>query len=284
VLKRTIAICLTLLAALPLMARDDCNPAFAGLAVLYDIRNAMLTSSSEYDVRERIDKRIDDLRDPLPEGGYRWVHYARPSGEPPTITKGHSVVASQEDRNPDVFEASGAHVFAVRVVVPRKRSLFKGNNRVYVGGVRIRYDVEGRSRSQSKPINRWMEPDTSQTFDLDTIANHVDVSIDAATAPNDSRESLVEIQLRQAVAQDDVDNPAYPAIRALQRVRATTEPRVIDDEIATLEHSVFPSSSSLPVTTVIDMLRRGHKLLESSKEEEQEKGRKMIREALRSLR
>lgn len=271
-------------AAYPAFAFDNCNPAVAALAALYDVRSVMLRSyGSEYEVREQIDKRLDDLRGPLPDGGYRWVHYVRPQGDPPTVVKGHSVVAAHDAGDRDSFEASAPHTFAVRIVVPRKRSLFNGNNPVYVGKVSIRFDVNGRSRTLNQPIAQWMAPDTSRTFDLEAIADHVEVSIDSGAQANHSRESLVEIHFRQAVAQDDPDNPNYGAIRSLQRVRSEPEPRAIDSEIASFEQALYSGASSVPVTTIVGMLRRAETLLRSSKPEEQEKGHKLLRDALRAL-
>jgi hypothetical protein len=270
--------------ALPASAFDDCNPAVTALAVLYDVRSVMLTSySSDYEVRGRVDKRLDDLRVPLPDGGFRWVRYVRPQGDPPTVVKGHSVVAAHDAGDRDTYEASAPHSFSVRIVVPRKRSLFNGNNPVYVGKVSIRYEVNGRSRTISQTIDEWMEPDTSRTFDLDGIADHADVAIDAGAQASHSRESLVEVHFKQAVPQDDPDNPNFGAIRSLQRVRSNPEPQVIDSEIAGFEQSLYSGMSSVPLAGIVEMLRHAEPLLKSSKTEEQEKGEKLLRQALRLL-
>jgi hypothetical protein len=176
-MKRVLLLILTALAALPAGAAgaNDCRGVDA-LATLYDIRSLMIRRpSADYAARERIDRRIDDLREPLADGGFRWVRYMRPAGDGPVAKKGHSVAAVHDSSDSDSFEASSDHVFAVRIAVPQKKSLFSGNNAVYVGSVRIDYTVDGRTKSMDRSINAWMSPDTSKTFDLGVIADRVDV-------------------------------------------------------------------------------------------------------------
>lgn len=247
------------------------------LAALYQVRAAMLGGRS---VSSLVDDMVDRLREPLGSGNYRWVHWVRPSGDAPEDKKLHRVKAPKSE--PDNFEASGEHAFAVRVVVPSKRTLFSGNNAVWVGDVEIRYSDGGRMKTMTKPINAEMQPDTSRTFDLPLIADHVDVRLASATST--PGESLVEVHFRQAVAEDDPDNPAYDTIRALRRVREHDDPRYVDDEIAGIERAMFPSTYPIPLLTIVQDLRRADDLIRSKKEDEQEKGQKLLRETLRRLR
>jgi hypothetical protein len=276
---------LTTVAALPAGAADvhDCRGVDA-LATLYDIRSLMIRRpSAEYAARERIDRRIDDLREPLAHGGFRWVRYMRPSADGAVAKKGHNVVAIHDRDDSDSFEASSDHVFAVRIAVPQKKSLFSANNAVYVGSVRIDYTVDGRTKSLDRSINAWMSPDTSKTFDLGVIADRVDVSIASSTNARTSKESLIEIQLRQAVSDDDPDNPEYPTIRLLQRLRSNLDPQFVDNEIASLERELFPQHEPFPMLTFVESIRRADKMLRSDKPEDQEKGRKLMREAMRRI-
>ena len=255
----------------------DCAAA-TQLATLYQIRSMMLRTYTSYDVDNFIDKKLDELREPVAGGGFRWVRWVRPSGSPEYDKHGHNVGAIQ-GTGTDNFESSGNHAFAVRVAVPSKRSLFKGNNPVYVGTVRVRYTAAGRERTKDEAINNWMNPDTTRTIDLGTIADHVDVSLDSATAKSDVKESLVEIHILKAVAQDDPANPNYETIASLKRLRNTLTPEVIDDEIARLE-----PADSLPLFRVVRDMRHADELIRSKKEDEQEKGRQLLKDTLRRLR
>lgn len=285
-MKRLLLVTL-LFTAVPLFAagRDqDCQD-LARLRELYSIRGlTMARHTSSYDIDSHIDRRIEQLREPTRDGDYRWVRWARPRGEAPEVKKGHLVVAVHDRGDSDPFEASGNHVFSVRIEVPAKKSLFGKNAPVYVGTVKIRTEVNGRTRSMDKTIGQWMNPDTSRTIDLETIADRVTVSLDSSTQPDRVRDALVEIHLLQAVVEDDPANPSYPAIQALQSIRRSSDPRAVDEEIAVMERRLFPDAEPLPLATLVSDLRHADDLIHSKKTEEQEKGEKLLRETLRRLR
>jgi len=282
-MKRALLLLLILLFPVTLFAaeRDDCRNA-AELAALYQVRSILLRSSASSSDAERvIDRNLEILREPLPGGGYRWVHWVRPEGDPPYDKKGHNVGAVHEAGSPDSFEAAAEHVFAVRVAVPQKRSLFRGNSRVYVGTLHLSYTAGGRTRTKDERIEQWMNPDTSRSVDLGTIADHVEGSLDASTDQKNAGEALVELHFKQAVPQDDPGNPSYGAIQTLKRVRRN--PEAVDTEIASIERDLLPGTESLPLVSIVRDLRRAQDLIRSSKPADQEKGEKLLKEALRQL-
>jgi hypothetical protein len=280
-MRKVVFALLACLVSTPLFAvTDSCAP-LTQLAELYAVRNYMLRHGS-YDVDSFIDARLNDLREPLSGGGYRWVRWARPSGDPEYDKHGHKTIAVNGSDS-DNFEASGDHAFAVRVAVPQKQSLFGANNAVYVGTVHLRYVVNGHERKRDEAINRWMNPDTSQTIDLGAIADHVDASLDASTHQHDVKNALVEIHILKAAPQDDPNNPNYPAIESLKHVRGSWDRDAIDDEIAHVESSVFSGMPSVPIYSIVRELRRADELLRSNKEDDQKKGERLAKEALRKL-
>lgn len=269
------------LLATPAFALDNECPELRRLAALYEIRTAMLNPYSN--IPGLIDAQIDDLREPVGGGDYRWVRWVRPSDEGPVDKHGHTVVAI-EGRDTDRFEKDGDHAYAVRVVVPRKRSLLNANNPVWVGTVQVAYEVDGRSRTKTENVNAWLNPDTSRTIDLGAIADRVDVSMDVATAQRHAKEAIVEIHFREAVMQDDPANPSYDTIRMLHGLRNSATPYDVDNEIARAERAVFPDAQPIPLLAIIADLRRADDLLRSSKEDDQAKGEKLMRDTLRRLR
>jgi len=282
-MKRALLSLLLLVFAAPLFAAENDCGAMTQLGTLYELRNvAMRHSSSSYDLDSWIDKRVDLLREPQ-GNGYRWVRWARPSGNDPVDKHLHKTQAVH-GTGTDSFEATGAHAYGVRVVVPAKKSLFSKNNPVYVGTVRISYDAGGRTRTKQEKIDAWMNPDTSRTIDLGAIADRVEASLDASAAQKDVNEALVELHFRQAVAEDDPANPAYGTIQSLRRVRGSYTSSAIDDEIARVERDVFGSTQSLPWVDIVRDLRKADDLIRSSKDADKEKGDKLLRETLRRLR
>ncbi|HEU4522112.1 MAG TPA: hypothetical protein VFT12_08925, partial [Thermoanaerobaculia bacterium] len=264
---------------------NDCSSKLTHLATLYELRSLMTRSvTSSYDVQRFADRRIDELREPLREGGHRWIRWVRPSGDGPVVKREHTVLAVQSGADRDRVEAAGGHVYATTVVVPRKRSLLRENNPVWVGTAEVTYQLDGRERTKRETINQWMNPGTSRTIDLGGIADHARATLDSATNSRHAKQALVEIHLRQAVAEDDPANPAISTIRMLQRIRQEPEPVTVDAEIAAAEASLFPGTESLPLLTLLADLREADELMRSSKPEEQEKGGKLLKETLRRLR
>lgn len=277
---RSLAIAVTLLLASSAFAIDDPHCAvYRQIGELYAVRGAVLSGRG---IDDAINRRLESLREPVGRGEYRWVKWARPDGEGP-VEKDVNTVRSTDERGGDMFDAAGGHAFAVRVVVPRKRSLMNANNAVYVGAVDIRYTVAGREKKKTERINSWMNPDTARNIDLGAIADSVDVAFDAATRK--SGEAVVEIHFRSAIAVDDPANPAYDAIRTLVTVRdAYDEKSELDRQIDRAERNLFPDFEPMPLLTIIEDLRRADDLIRSKKPEEQERGAKLFRETMRRLR
>lgn len=264
-------------------AADDCAELEA-LRALYEIRQIMLHPFfGSWDVSSRIDAHLHELRDPLADGRYRWVRYVRPAGDGPLVKREHLVRSNRRAGEIEEFEASAEVPFAVRVVVPRKRSVFRGNNEVWVGAVEIRTWVDGEMRSESKRVDQWLKPDSQRTFDLGGIVDHAEVAVQAGTNPSTLGEALVEIHLRQAVSQDDPANPNREGVEALKRLGASPDPITLDLEIARLESRLFPGIAVTPFTTIVARLREAEKLLASEEDEEREKGKKALAEVMESL-
>ena len=283
-MKRALAA--LLLFTTPIVAfEDDCSAKLTQIGTLYQLRSLMTRSdTSSHDVQRFADRRIDELREPLPDGGHRWIRWVRPSAGGPVVRREHSVVAVNGAGHHDRVEASGGHVYSVSIVVPRKRSLLRENNPVWVGTAEVTYDAGGGPRTRREAINQWMNPGTSRTIDLGVIAERAHASVESGTQSRHVRQALIEIHLRQAIAEDDPANPAYTAIRMLQRVRESPHPGTVDEEIAAAESALFPGAESLPVLTILADLRLADELMRSSKPEEQEKGSKLLQETLRRLR
>lgn len=273
-----------LLLALPAFAIETGCPEMTQLGALYQLRSLMARgTASEYDVQRFIDGRIDELREPLRDGGHRWIRWVRPAAGGPVFKREHSVRAVHGDDSRDRVEGSAPRAFSASVVVPRKRSLIRENNAVWVGVLEVTWEIDGRPTTRREAINQWMNPGTSRTIDF-AIADRTHVTADVATAEKNVKQALVEVHLRQAVAEDDPANPAYSTIRTLQRIRENPDPPVIDAEIAAVEASIFPGTDSMPLLTILGDLRHADELMRSSKPEEQEKGAKLLKETLRRLR
>ena len=280
----TLAVCIAL--AAPLSAIDDCAPEITTLQVFYDIRSMIIDGgASSYEISSRIEEHLETLREPLPEGGYRWVRFVKPkSGSGPVIKREHLIEAVQGEEAFDSFEAASDHVYAVKIAVPRKRSLLHSNKEAYVGTLKVRYWVDGEAKSMTRDLKQWLKPDTSKSFDIGVIADRAEAEVEAATRARNVRESLVELHFVQAVAQDDPGNPHADAVSRLKKLKNDPTPKAIDDEIARLESEAFGSSYTAPLTQIAVSLREADDLMSSDDEEERERGRTLLDETLKLLR
>lgn len=265
-------------------ALDDCRDVEA-LNALYGVRELVIRGAPSYTISTEIDDQITRLREPLPDGGYRWVRLVRPpAGQGPVDKTGH-FVRSASEASPDVFEAEAGDAWAVAIVVPRKRSLFRANNESWVGDATITCTIEGRTETRKESIRRWMKPDTSHTVDLGgPIADGCRVTLETAT--NEAfldEEALVEIHIRQAIEEDDPENPNLEAILILQKIRSSASPATLDYEISKLERRLFPNLYSYPFATLLAETREAQHMLASEKEEEREKGMKKLEEVVKEL-
>jgi hypothetical protein len=264
-------------------ADEQCSGDLAALRALYEVRQMMMRASPRsHEIQRRLDYHIEQMREPLRDGGYRWVRWVRPAADGPLVKDG-KLVSALHGGDWDSFEAAAPNPYSVRVAVPRKRSLTRNNNRLYVSDVEIRYWVDGEMRTMRRKIDQWMNPDTSRTFDLEAIADRAEVRINAATSEAHLRDALVEIQFRQAIWQDDPANPAFEAIQSLRRLSSSIDPVRVDTEIARFEKRLFPALRSTPYTALMVKLRETEQLLRSEKAEDQEKAKKMLTEVSRSL-
>ncbi|MGH9457089.1 MAG: hypothetical protein ACRD2J_05550 [Thermoanaerobaculia bacterium] len=282
--RLAVAVVAVCLGAAPSFAQSDACAEIDALRALYDVREAMLAAGPEsWEVGRRIEHHLDLLRVPLPGGGHRWIRWIRPGSDGPVVRREKLVQADYDAGETERFEAEASVPYAVRIVVPRKRSLLRANNDVWVGTVRIRVAADGEVETIERPIEAWLKPDNSRTFDLGVIADEARVEVETATRAGTRGEALVEVHFPQAVAQDDPANPNAETVAALKRLAYSADPVELDLEIARLEDRLFPGIESVPFATLVTRLREAEALLRSEDEEEREKGRKLLEDIVRLL-
>jgi len=284
-MKRLAVVLAVVLSTIGLRADDACIEDVRTLGMLYQIREMVLSpSDSNWEISQRIDQLVDLMREPLPDGGYRWVHMIRPDAGGPVEKDGHMVQAIHATGDLDSFESTQPAVYAVRIVVPRKKSLFRANEKVWVERVVLRIRADGGESERIEKIGKWMSPDTSRTIDLGVIADRVDARAEVATAPATKGQALVELHFLEAVPRDDPDGPHYDAIMTLGRIRNDLSPENVDLEVGRLEKRLYPASDPFAVTLLLTRLREYDRLMKSDKPEDQEKAKKKFSEIERSLR
>lgn len=276
---------LTILLARSAVAQPSlsCDADLATLRTLYDVRRLLVgdPKPSPYEIDRAIETHIDRMREPLPSGGHRWVRLVRPPGDAPVIKKEMLLAATGNDL--DEFTSEAADVFAVRVAVPRKRSIRRANRQAWIERVTVRYEADGAEKTIERPFRQWLQPDNWKTIDLPVIAERVEVTVEARAKPDGARATLVETHFRQAVPQDDPLSPYAATVALLKRLKGNITPANIDAEIARTERRLFPEVAPLPIASIARRIREADILLRSDKEEERKRGSALLQEAVRML-
>ncbi len=283
-MKRALLAFALLLVPIAAPAQESCPEDVFLLRNLYELRELMLLpSSGSWDFSERLNGQIDAIREPLGDGTYRWVDYSVPRSDGPVTRRDRLVNTADGTGDFDSLEASGTKIYAVRLVVPRKRSLFRANESLRIGMLRITTVTDGESSTREMPLDRWFSPDSSKTIDLDGIADRVTVSVAATTHAEDVGEALVEIHLLQAVPTDNPDNPHFDTLQVLRRLGSSWDPYVLELEIGRAEQRLFPEARPLPLLVVLPQLREVQRLLSSEEPADRNKAIEELSKALKSL-
>ena len=253
------------------------------LGALHQIRAMWVDPDvAEWEIDRWIGDRIDSWRGPLPDGTHQWVLRDRPETEV-TDRSEHLVYGTRGE--PATFEDGDAWVYAVRIVVPRKRSLFRGNKRVWIERLTIRVREEGGAPTEEIiPVGRWFAPNTSQTWDLDAIVSRADVFVEAYADPENRGEALAEIHFLESVESDDPSGPHYRSIQTLSGLAGWLNAERIDGEIERVEARLIPGARSVPVALVVRHLEEALTRIDSDDPEERKKAMATFVEALNLLR
>ena len=115
------------------------------------------------------------------------------------------------------------------------------------------------------------------------VIGRMAISLPAAMDSDDVL-SAGTVGLLHAIDRFDPDQGVRFETYALQRIRGSSDARTIDDEIAEMERRILPNSDPLPLVEIIADLRRADDLIRSKKDEDQERGNRLLKDTLRRLR
>jgi hypothetical protein len=207
-----------------------------------------VTAVAENVERERpvllaiLDSDIRDLREPRDDGSYRWASLQREEGGRVSDEKTVEYVYTEKElRN---VTLTGANVYRVEVVVPKKRGTFAANNRVYVRNViadSTGYD--GKVSHHDIPIETWVNPGDSTAGPLPEIGKSVKVTVELGVEKGD-KQAVAQVSLVQAKLVDDPTSPYFPAVNRLLQIRELVAAKDINR--GTLRSTIDEALLSLP--------------------------------------
>ena len=173
-----------------------------------------------------VDNDLDTLREKRPDDSYRWASLQREEASRVKDQKSIERVSSEKELREVAIAAPNA--YRVEVSAPTKRSLFYGNNRVYVRNVIVdATGFDGKTTHQEIPVNQWVNPGDSTGVPLPDIAKNAKVTVELGVESGD-KTAVADVSVLQAKLVDDPTSPYYPAVKRLLQTRDLLNARSID--------------------------------------------------------
>jgi hypothetical protein len=189
-----------------------------------------------------LDNDISTLRMPREDGTYRWASLQRE--EEGRVTDEKDVQRAHTETELREITVTGDNGYRVEVLVPRKRSTFSANNRVWVRNVLVdSTGFDGKTSHHEIPVNAWVSPGDATGVALPEIGKSVKATVETGVESGE-KQAVAQVALVQAKLVDDPNSPYFPAIRRLLQVREIVAAKEINR--GQLKNSTDEALLSLP--------------------------------------
>ena len=189
-----------------------------------------------------LDSDIRTLRMPREDGTFRWASLQREEGGKITEEKTIEHVYTEQELR--YITITGANGYRVVVTVPRKRSTFAANNRVWVRNILVdSTGFDGKTTHHELPVNAWVNPGDANGVALPDIGKSVKATAELGVESG-NKQAVAEVALIQAKLVDDPLSPYYPAVTKLLQVRTMAAAKDINR--GTLKTTIDDALLSLP--------------------------------------
>ncbi len=211
-----------LLLAVPAFALDATDKNVTMLANdLHAISRVTTVAKTLGDSRQVLlaitDSDVETLRMPRGDGTYQWASLQREEGGRVKEEKTVEQVSTEKELR--YVTVTGANGYRVEVTVPKKRSTFSANNRVYVRNILVDSTAfDGKTSHQEIPVNAWVNPGDSNGVALADIGKSVKATAELGVESG-NKAAVAEVAVVQAKLVDDPASPYYPAVKKLLQVR-----------------------------------------------------------------
>jgi hypothetical protein len=175
-------------------------------------------------VKRIVNEDIDQLRGKRSDGTYLYATFERV--ESGRIENDYSVQATAEDKVAKL-ELKGQFVYRLLVEVPNRRMLVTKNRHVWVERVELEYIPQNSSGSkiQSIPVQAWLDPGSSKTFDFDEVGRQATVRVLARGDKEQGYANVVLTLLKARVT----DLPGSPYADMMANEKALLKALEADD-------------------------------------------------------
>lgn len=173
-----------------------------------------------------LDSDIRTLRMPREDGTFRWASLQREEGGKVADEKSIEHVYTEQELR--YVTVSGPNGYRVVVTVPKKRSTFAANNRVWVRNILVdSTGFDGKTTHHELPVNAWINPGDANGVALPDIGKSVKATAELGVESG-NKQAVAEVALIQAKLVDDPLSPYYPAVTKLVQLRNLAAARDIN--------------------------------------------------------
>lgn len=189
-----------------------------------------------------VDSDVETLRMPRGDGTYQWASLQREEGARIRDEKTIEHVSTEQELR--YVTITGANGYRVEITVPRKRSTFAANNRVWVRNILADLTAfDGKTSHHEIPVNAWVSPGDATGVPLPDIAKSAKITAELGVESG-SKAAVAEVSLVQAKLVDDPASPYFPAVKKLLQVRELAAAR--DMNRGAIKNTVDEALVSLP--------------------------------------
>ena len=172
------------------------------------------------------DSDIKTLRMQRDDGTYQWASLQREEGGRVKDEKTVEHVSTEKELR--YVTVTGPNGYRVEVTVPKKRSAFAANNRVYVRNVLVdSTGFDGKVTHHEIPVDAWVAPGDATGVPLPEIGKSVKATVELGVESG-NKAAVAEVALVQAKLVDDPKSPYYPAVVKMLQVRELAAARDIN--------------------------------------------------------
>jgi hypothetical protein len=188
------------------------------------------------------DANIETLRGPRGDGTFQWASLQREEGGRATDEKTIEHVHSEPELRYITLTAPNA--YRAEIVVPRKRSTFAANNRVWVRNVIVdATGFDGKTLHHEIPVNAWVNPGDATGVPLPDITKSAKAIFELGVESG-SKAAVAQVALVQAKLVDDARSTYYPAVVKLLQIRELAAAR--DMNRGALKNTIDEAILALP--------------------------------------
>ena len=189
-----------------------------------------------------VDKDIETIREPRGDGTYKWASLQREEGGRASEEKSIEHVYTEQELR--YVTVTGPNGYRVEVTVPKKRTTFSANNRVFIRNVLAdSTGFDGKTTHHEIPVNAWVNPGDSNGVALPDIGKSVKATAELGVESG-SKAAVATVSLVQAKLVDDPNSPYFPAAKRLLQIRDFITARNIDR--GHLKNAVDEAKLALP--------------------------------------